>query len=204
MFSNKNICSNIFGAAFLSILLFEINILLLLLKSGNNKWRRRGRRLTLRTMVIILGWGGGDFVTGEFGEHLDDFPHPGTFHAVFLNAKHGDEKQMHGFVFRDDYCSPCQPRIHYPAYFLSSAIRGVLGPLYDVHPIPEFPHRTPPGDQLQEHHSVAVHVALLVHSQCVGIFCISCTFINMYSRDKCNKTKISSIHSKWIACWKTF
>ena len=120
---------------------------------GRRRLRRRRRRVA-RELV---------------GEHLHHLPHGGALHAVVLHAEHGDEEEVRHLVGRrpaaDDEAAVQDPR-----HGLPSSRRDPLRPLHDVDAFPEVrAHGAPPRDELQQHHPVAVHVALLVHPQRVRV-----------------------------------
>ncbi|RWW42402.1 hypothetical protein BHE74_00052046 [Ensete ventricosum] len=100
-------------------------------------------------------------------KNLDNLPHRGAFHALFLYTQSGDVEDVHGLV----QGSRGKPGIQNLRRSLLVGSRHLSDPLDDVDAFTELAHRLPSGHQLQKHHAETVHVALLVHPQRVCVFC---------------------------------
>ena len=109
---------------------------------------------------------------GRIGEHVNYLSHGGPGRALVFDTHHCDLEHI------DDTCEwvPSEPGVdHCQNGGCIRRLRYLGGrfpdPSHDVHPLPELSHRLPPRDQLQQHHTEAVHVALLVYFQSVGVLC---------------------------------
>ena len=103
---------------------------------------------------------------------MNHLSHGGPCGALILNAHHCNLEQIY------DTCQrvPTKPGVHYCQN--RSSIRRLRylrccfpDPPHDVHPVAELAHWLPPCDQLQQHHTEAVHVALLIYFQRIGVLC---------------------------------
>lgn len=108
----------------------------------------------------------------RISEHMNNLAHGGAGGAFLLHTHHRDLEQVHHPIERISG----EPRIHYRQHHCSIRwVRHLTSrfkhPPHYVDAFPKLSNGLPPRDQLQKHYSKAIHIALLVYFQRVGVLC---------------------------------